>query len=394
MPHASPRAADRRRFIQLLGGGLVLAAAPTVPGCTGMPAEAISAWSPDAAETDPRRFILARALLAPNPHNRQPWVADLRRPGEITLVCDADRLLPATDPFGRQIVVGCGAFIELAVIAAAERGIRLEVQPFPAGEPGPRELPAGRAVARLVLHDDPATPRDPLFAQIPRRHTHKGAYDDARTVAPGAWAALRKIPQAGGLLAGEVIDAGAVQRVKAIARTAYEIECTTPATWLESAHLMRIGPTAIATHRDGIAINDSLPRVMNAIGVFDPLQVPVRATASFDRVMDRWKAMETGSGFFWIASEGNTRPQQLASGRAYVRAHLQATALGLDMHPLSQALQEFAEMRGPYEELHRVLGFTPPGTTVQMLARVGYGVAAAQPAPRRGLAGLLLLAAA
>ena len=121
-----------------------------------------------------------------------------------------------------------------------------------------------------------------------------------------------------------------------------------------------------------------------AIGVFDPLQVPVRGTSSFDRVMDRWAAMETGAGFFWIASQGNRRSQQLASGlRAYARAHLQATALGMDMHPLSQALQEFAEMRGPHEELHRVLGFVPETTTAQMLARVGYGKARAQPSPRR-----------
>jgi hypothetical protein len=128
---------------------------------------------------------------------------------------------------------------------------------------------------------------------------------------------------------------------------------------------------------------------MHAIGVFDPLQVPVRGAASFDRVMDRWSDMETGAGFLWIASQGNARGQQLASGRAYARAHLQATALGLDMHPLSQALQEFAEMRRPYEEVHRVLGFAPETTTVQMLARVGYGKAPAQPAPRRGLASLL-----
>jgi hypothetical protein len=178
--------------------------------------------------------------------------------------------------------------------------------------------------------------------------------------------------------------------VRAIARAAYEIECTTAPTWLESAHLMRIGPAAIREHRDGISLNGGFLRVMHAVGMFDPMQVPTRGAASFDRVMDRWTAMETGSGFFWIATEGNTRGQQLASGRAYVRAHLQATALGLDMHPLSQALQEFAEMRGPYEELHRALGFTPHMTTVQMLARVGYGKAAAEPAPRRALASLVV----
>ena len=59
------------------------------------------------------------------------------------------------------------------------------------------------------------------------------------------------------------------------------------------------------------------------------------------------------------------------------------TAQGLSMHPLSQALQEFPEVRGPYEALHRQLGVDPARGPVQMLARVGYSTAPAAPAPRR-----------
>ena len=83
-------------------------------GCgDGMPDVAVRPWTEPGDPADLRRWMLAHALLAPNPHNRQPWLADLRRDGEITLVCDGERLLPETDPFGRQIVIGCGAFIEL-----------------------------------------------------------------------------------------------------------------------------------------------------------------------------------------------------------------------------------------------------------------------------------------
>ena len=56
------------------------------------------------------------------------------------------------------------------------------------------------------------------------------------------------------------------------------------------------------------------------------------------------------------------------------------------MHPLSQALQEFKEVRPQYDALHRLLGFDPAQTTIQMLARVGYGSAAAIATPRRDLA--------
>ncbi|HQF31619.1 MAG TPA: twin-arginine translocation pathway signal protein, partial [Hyphomicrobiales bacterium] len=63
--------------------------------------------------------------------------------------------------------------------------------------------------------------------------------------------------------------------------------------------------------------------------------------------------------------------------------HLAATLAGLAFHPLSQALEEYPEMAGPYREVHDLLA--PPGHTVQMLVRLGYAPAVA-PSPRWPLA--------
>jgi hypothetical protein len=382
-----PAQPQRRRFVQLVGGGAVLA---TLGGCgAGMPDVAVQAWTEPADPADLRRWMLAHALLAPNPHNRQPWLVDLRRDGEITLVCDAERLLPETDPFGRQIVIGCGAFIELAVLAAAERGVAVQVHAFPDGEPAADRLPSGHAVARLVLGPAGSATPDPLFAQIRRRHTHKGVYDSARAVPAALVGQWRSAAQAAGLSAGVVDDPQRLQALRTITRAAYEIECTTPRTWLESAHLMRIGPAAIAQHRDGISIPAAMPRLLHAVGLFDPLQVPVRGSSLHGQVMARFDAYQTGSGYLWLVSAGNGRHMQLASGRAYVRAHLMASAAGVDMHPLSQALQEFAEVREQRLAVHRLLGLDPAQQTLQMLARAGYGVTPAGPSPRRELQGLV-----
>ena len=117
--------------------------------------------------------------------------------------------------------------------------------------------------------------------------------------------------------------------------------------------------------------------------------MPVKGDSNYKRMMERWAAFETGSGYFWLASKGNTRSAQVSSGRAYVRAQLMATAAGLSMHPVSQALQEFAEVAQPYQALHRLLGFDSAANTVQMLARVGYPLAASGPTPRRDLATML-----
>ena len=230
---------------------------------------------------------------------------------------------------------------------------------------------------------------DPLFTQIARRHTAKTAYDDTRALPAGMAAAWLETARARGLQAGVATEAGAVRRLRQLARQGYEIECATDRTWLESARLMRIGPQAIATHRDGIALNAPMVRALHTVGLFDPMQVPRPGSSDWQRVIDRFQAFETGSGFLWLAGADNSRAAQLAAGRAYVRMHLQATAAGVDMHPLSQVLQEFPEMRGPYADLHRQLGQDPARGAVQMLARVGHALQPAAATPRRDLATLL-----
>jgi hypothetical protein len=157
-------------------------------------------------------------------------------------------------------------------------------------------------------------------------------------------------------------------------------------TYLESARLMRIGPTEIAQNPDGIALTGAMVQVMSSMGMFNRLEVPKRGSSNYQQTMKRWDAFETGSGYYWIASRTNTRAEQVNSGRAYVRAHLHATAAGVDMHPLSQAAQEFAEVKPQFDALRALVGLTGPSSVVQMLVRVGYGVQVAGPSPRWGLA--------
>ncbi len=386
-PEAAP---GRRAFIRLVGGGAVLAAGGLLAGCSAqMPEVAVQAWSRAQGETDTRRFMLAHALLAPNPHNRQPWIADLREAGRIHLVCDGERLLPETDPFGRQILIGCGAFLELAVIAAAQRGLAVTVELFPQGAPADNELPKGSRVATLTLGEAGSAKPDPLFAQIARRHTLKSAYAAGRPLPEALVRSWSETAGAYGLRSGVVAGDAAMDPIRRITREAYEIEAITARTWLESARLMRIGPDAIATHRDGISLNSPMVRTVHTLGLFDPMEVPARGSKSMERIMDHWKPYETGSGYLWMASPGNARVAQVGAGRAYVRAHLQATAAGVEMHPLSQALQEFAEMRGPREAVHKALGVDTSRETLQMLSRVGFATQPGGPSPRRDLNTLL-----
>lgn len=130
---------SRRKSLALVGGGVVLAAAVPVGGflVTRTPTEALNPWNLAGKHEDPRMRALSYALLAPNPHNRQPWEVELRGEDSLTVYRDKNRDLPVTDPFARQLTIGMGCFLELMDLAAAEEGIDVETELFPKGKKGP-----------------------------------------------------------------------------------------------------------------------------------------------------------------------------------------------------------------------------------------------------------------
>jgi hypothetical protein len=382
---------DRRAFVRLVGGGVVMAAAAPLAGCSSaIPPQALAAWAGPGDEPDLRRWIVAHAILAPHSHNLQSWLVDLRTPDEIVLRCDRQRLLPVTDPYSRQIMMSHGTFLELLVLAARQRGQRAEVTLFPEGAFDERSID-DRPVARVRLVPDATLAPDPLFAQVLKRRTNRNAYDPARPVPADAWrtlAAAMVLPETPAPLAFGHIgpeDARALARHRAIASQAWKIEMTTPAAILETFKVLRVGAREIAEHRDGLSLTSPVVVAMTKLGLFDRSQAPAPDSyATTSQLEDFDRKIATTPGFLWITSEGNARTTQVLAGRAYLRVQLAGTALGLAMHPLQQALQEYPEQAGPYTEVHALLGAPQPGHTVQMWARVGHAEPVG-PAPRRGL---------
>ncbi len=378
---------QRRRFLHIAGGGVVVAAtAGGLAACSSeLPPEAIAAWQGPGNEPDPRRWVLAHAILAPHSHNLQSWLVDLREPDAITLFIDRSRLLSETDPFSRQMMMSQGTFLELLDLAARQRGLRAEIALFPQGAFGPQALDA-RPTAHIRLLPDASLRPDPLFAQIFRRHTNREAYE-AREPDPAALQAIAASLAPHAVRAGFVgaAQAEALAQHRRIAMEAWRIELETPRTMLESLRVLRIGPKEIAEHRDGLSLNDPLVRALAAVGLFDRSRAPQPGDAAITRQIEDFNAKIAATpAFFWMVTEGNDRATQVNAGRAYARAQLAATAAGLSMHPLQQALQEYPEQAVPYADIHRLLEAPSPGHTVQMWARLGYAPAVG-PAPRRGL---------
>ncbi|MFN3592872.1 MAG: Acg family FMN-binding oxidoreductase [Thermaurantiacus sp.] len=367
---------SRRMVLGAAGSGLVLAGCGNLFRAEKLPDPRAPWAATGEPDQDPRLAAFADAILAPNPHNRQPWLIRLDGDDEASIFCDLDRRLPMTDPFDRQIVIGFGCFLEQARIAASARGLALEILPFPEGAPGETDRLDSRPIARLAFRSAPGRAPDPLGAHIRARRTTKEPFDPERPVDAGALAALAADP-----LLTTSAQPALLQRLSALAVSALRVETQTRRTHMESVELMRIGSREIAANPDGIALAGPVIEGLAAVGLIT--RDTLAANSNF-AVRQGMAATEATYGSFpaalWVVTDGNSRADQLDAGAAYVRANLLATARGLAMHPQSQALQEYPEMAAHLADVHGLLGVAAPAR-IQMLARLGHGPDV-PPAPR------------
>ncbi|MGR3485953.1 MAG: Acg family FMN-binding oxidoreductase [Paracoccaceae bacterium] len=357
----------RRQTIALIGGGTVAAAGGAAAADLMIAPSANAPWGAAGAYDDARLRALSHAILAPNPHNRQPWMADLREEGVVTLHVDTDRLLPQTDPFSRQIVIGLGCFLGLMEMAAAADGWAVETVAFPEGS-DPGRLDA-RPVARCTFRRA-APVVDPLLAQVPARRSLKEPFDTTRPVAPDTLAPL--VAAARHARAGGTVEPGEVAELRALTADALTVEVETPHTFKESVDLFRIGRGEVNANPDGIDFSGPTFQALHRLGLFDRASAMDTTSLGYREGLAAVLAnAQTAMGFVWLVTEANGRAAQLDVGRDWLRVNLAATAQGLGFQPLSQALQEYPEVREHYDAIHARLA--PAGGTVQMLSRVGYG---------------------
>ncbi len=378
---------SRRAFLTLLGGGTVLAAGAGAGFVlTNQPSRAARApWREAGLETEYRRRFLSYALLAPNPHNMQPWRVRLDGEDALTLYCDLDRRLPATDPFDRQILIGHGCFLELLRLAAAEEGYAAEITPFPEGAPAIEDRLDARPVAAVRFTPGAASP-DPLFAHALSRHTNRNPYAP-RDVEPDTLARLAAAGTRPGIHAATCGNDAMAAALRELTWQAHVREVTTGYTMQESIDVMRFGAREVARDPDGIPLEGPMIGLGRLTGIITRESLADPDSAAFRQGLDMYRPMAASArAFAWLINDGASRTGELDAGYAYMRLALTAAAEGLVMHPWSQALQEYPEMADLYADVHQLIG---GGQRLQMLVRVGYARPVG-PSPRRGLAAHLM----
>ena len=374
---------NRRNFLRIAGSsGVVLAATGVGMGtfvATRTPASALLPWEKAGLQyPDPMRRALSYAILAPNPHNRQPWLVDLQSSTEAVLTCDLQRLLPDTDPFSRQIIIGLGCFLELFAQAASHNGYRAQITLFPGGEPG--EQLNQQPVARLKLLEDHLVVPDPLFPYALERRTNRNPYDTARSITQDSLGQITGVADSS-VMVGGVVQGKQLVDLRDLTRAALRDEIFDPRAYQESVDLMRIGRAEIDANPDGISLGGAFLEALSLVGVLNRQELANPGSSAFQVGLDMVDEQAlTSMGFVWINTRGNDRYEQISAGRNYLRIALRITSLGLSMQPMSQALQEYPAMQPHYQKVHSMLT-DHAGERVQMLGRLGYTETIA-PSPR------------
>lgn len=376
---------QRRLFLRSIAGvTTVMAIGPLSPSA-GRAASPVfplgdpwAAWSPEALRHhhDPRLRAIAHAILAPNPQNLQPWVCELHGDNYIILRNGGERRLAASDMPDRQLTVEFGTFSELLIMAAEAEGYAVEMGLFPEGEPWP--VLDYRPIAIFTLHRQ--TPRrDPLLDHILERHTNRTPFDLARSVSIQQLTAIRKATRKPERVHLN-LEPGLATKIQDITMRAWDVwMISSPSTRLEVARVTHIGNIAIAAAPYGPYVSDTALKKAAGPITFETLSDPNSVQFKANRTAYR-RAIQTGLAHLWIVAPQFDRKGMFDAGRDWVRAHLQAIALGLDMEPHSQALQDFPEIVPYVDEMHNALGVSAPAR-IHMLGRIGYG-SAIGPAPR------------
>ena len=358
----------RRNFLKIAGGGIIAAVGGAgVFAATRTPTSALEPWSLAGTYSDPRKNALSYAILAPNPHNRQPWIVNLEGDDGVALYFDVDKQLPQTDPFDRQLTIGLGCFLELMRMAASADGYSVDMEFFPEGEDasGLDKRPVAYAEFRTI-----EAQADPLFAKVMERRSYKQPFDTDRDIDTKTLAAVLEVAKHTALRGSVEPDQIAFWR--ALTSDALKIEIETPHTYKESVDLFRIGKSEINARPDGIDLGGPMIEALALTGLMSrEASLDVNSTAYSQGLSAVLANTESAMGHIWMVTSGNTRTDQLNAGADWLRVNLACAEQGISFHPLSQALQEYPEMATIFAQTHERLA--PNGGTVQMLARIGYG---------------------
>lgn len=301
------------------------------------------------------------ATLAPSSHNTQPWRFELHH-GYVRVRADTDRWLRVADRDQRELFISLGCAVENLVLAARHEGLQpevaLEPDPDTDGPVATVSFGRGGGDGRAAAGESQSGGLD-LHAEIPRRRTSHRPFDDRRP-ADRELELLRTVCDGHGVEVALLDDEESIRRVADLSAEA-DREQFADAAWRRELGqwigggvfgarwpVSRIAQ-AVVTHVD---MGESTARKNAALIGGSP-----------------------SIGIIW--THRDTHDDHVRVGRAYERAALAASAMGIAVHPVSQAL-ELPRLKGRLAALLPVADAVP-----HHVFRLGYAAGEERGTPRR-----------
>jgi hypothetical protein len=310
-------------------------------------------------------FLLNYAILAPSSHNSQPWKFNVTN-DSILVFADKSRWLQVADADQRELYISLGCALENLIIAADQFGYNTSVVYFP----GENDL-----VAELLLQSaaDFVTPsRDSrLFSAILSRQTNRNPFE----------------PQ-------DISDAD-LETIKSL--------CSDPdvGVFITRDSAIKKGFQDLVVQANGIQYSDANFKselghwlgqgVMGPTGVqakMAQLEVVFLDVGPEQTEKDALLINSTPYLGF-ISTANNDRVSSIKAGRILERFWLCATALGISLHPMNQAL-EVQQTKANLTRLLSAQSEIMQMQQVQQAFRLGYAKPVLEHSTRRPLEEVLI----
>jgi len=385
---------DRRSVLKGLGGVMVLAAGGGIYRASdqgvfsvgeGPAYEPWHTWDADSA-SGPLAIVHA-GVLAANPHNTQPWLFHVAE-NRIDLYADPSRYLGAMDYFGREMHIGLGCAIANMKLAAAQ-GYRASARSS-IGKTYIKDRSDPVIVATLKLEQQENITPDPLFDQIPFRHTNRGPYDTGRPLDSKVLSEmLSLVPEGRGISLKLFADEAEKKAVGNTIVKATEAIVANHDMVMASDAWFRHDWDELQQKRDGVTLDAAgMPASITAVAKMLPESDPETGHEYWlGATRDVHVPTAAAYGVFAVR-DLYSRPLNMLVGEYWQRLHLSATAKGLAAQPLNQPLEIFdyaVAQRKKVKPEWRLDGLFEKGWHPTFCFRFGYPEQPANASPRRRL---------
>lgn len=134
------------------------------------------------ATADQLEHLVLMATYAPSVHNTQPW-AFVRTDEGLLLRADRSRQLSVLDPYGRDLLLSCGAALHHLQVAARAIGLDAHVDLLPDEAQRPEGKHDDLARIRVVVGEPASALEQETAVAVLHRHTYRGRFpsDDVGT---------------------------------------------------------------------------------------------------------------------------------------------------------------------------------------------------------------------